>query len=153
DNGWRMGRWSWSARPGGRARCWSPTRCLAGERPAYKGRFLSNMAWLPSVWHLVGDSETHDAREESHAWPCPCGPMAAHSHAASAPVAQAPSARLGLGEPGHGARPLVCPDGRECYRGGGGGAERTYETATVARVGLRGSGPTGQPPASPPGRD
>src|SRR5439155_16906685 len=79
--------------------------------------------------------------------------MADNYHAASAAVEQAPSHGLGLVEPGHGAGPLVRPDGIECHRGGGGGTEREHDTATLARGVLRGPSQTGHPAASPPGRD
>src|SRR4030095_10006982 len=52
----------------------------------------------------------------------------------------------------HGAGPLVRPDSRECHRGGGGEAERKHDTATVARVVLRGPRQAGVAASSPPGR-
>src|SRR5215831_8553218 len=81
------------------------------------------MIGLPAEWHLVGDSEPHHAREESHAWPGQYGPRADDSHAACAawaPVAPAPMPGAGGGSGPTWWPQTTPPSGASAGPGGGG---------------------------------
>jgi hypothetical protein len=83
---------------------------------------------------MVGCAKTHPQKEGRHVLPGRCRPMADNHQAASGPVAQAPSHRLGPVELRHGAGPLVCPERRESLVGQGHAAQGADRAAAAARM-------------------
>ena len=70
------------------------------------------MARHTSLTHTLGSHISQRGQEEQAVLPSPCHRMDHHYSNASAPVERSPSHRVSPLELGHGAGPLLCPDGR-----------------------------------------
>src|SRR5882724_13380175 len=95
---------------------------------------VTTMARQPFLTHTLGSHISQSGQEEQDVLPSPCHRMDDHYPNASAPVERPPSHCVSPLELGHGASPLLRPDGRGRVPGRMAAPQGADRAAAVARV-------------------